>query len=90
MEYEDMTGEEEFKMSTPYSDRAAWAQILMGQLLCGESSLTGPPGLLEQMKNLLSSSTEQEMMSRLLTHSILDEKTKDGSGAAFTSPAIRS
>ena len=69
---------EELRMSTPYSDKEAWAQMLMGQLLQGTSRLQGPPGLLEEMQSLLSSTTVQEMTSRCLEGTTLIVKTKAG------------
>ena len=69
---------EELMMSTEYSDKEAWERMLMAQLLLGKSSLQGPPGLLEEMKNLLSSTTVQEMTSRLLEGTTLTGKTTAG------------
>jgi hypothetical protein len=69
---------EELEMSTEYTDTEAWAQMLMGQLLSGTSRLQGPPGLLEEMQSLLSSTTVQEMTSRCLEGTTLTAKTKVG------------
>lgn len=70
--------EEEAILSTPYSEREEWANILMWELVSGRSRFRGPPGLLAEMESLLSSTTVQEMTSLLLTHPIAIEKTKDG------------
>ena len=75
---DELKTEEEVRMSTPHSDRQAWRAILLGELQLGISRFQGPPGLLEEMENLLSSSTEQEITSMLLTHSIPIAKTKAG------------
>lgn len=77
LEMLQMNGEE-LMMSTDYSDKEAWAQMLMGQLLQGTSRLRGPPGLLEEMQSLLSASTVQEMTSRCLEGTTLIPKIKGG------------
>ena len=64
--HEDFSTEEEIRMSTPYSDVEAWKKILIGQLASGTTRFRGPPGLLEQMESLWSSSTEQERISLYL------------------------
>ena len=61
MEHEDMSTEEEVRMSTPYSDVKTWRRILISQLLSGESRFRGPPGLLDKLAARLSSTTGQEI-----------------------------
>jgi len=74
----DPLTEEEARLSTPYSDLETWARIIQGQLDSGTSRFRGPPGLLEAMENLLSSTTAQEMTSRLLEQTTLTGKIKGG------------
>lgn len=69
---------EELRMSTPYSDLEAWVYILAGERLSGRSRYRGPPGLLTQVENLLSATTESEMISMLLEQTIPIEKIKAG------------
>ena len=54
MTHEDMSTEEENRMSTPYSDATTWRRILIQQLRLGESRFRGPPGLLEKIVARLS------------------------------------
>lgn len=49
MEHEDMTHQDELKMSTPFSDVAAWQSIILYQFMSGKRILRGPPGLWEKM-----------------------------------------
>ena len=57
MTHEDMSTEEENRMSTPYSDVTTWRRILIQQLRLGESRFRGPLGLLEKIAARLSSTT---------------------------------
>ena len=61
--HEDMTSQDELKLSTPYSNVQLWAKIVLGQLLSGKSHLRGPPGLWELMESRLSSFTAREKTS---------------------------
>ena len=76
--------EEEAKMSTPYSDVETWTYILAGERMSGRSRYRGPPGLLTQVENLLSSTTAPEMISMLLERTIPIEKIKAGLDEAST------
>ena len=60
MTHEDMSTEEENRMSTPYSDVTTWRRILIQQLRLGESRFRGPPGLLEKIAARLSFTTRRE------------------------------
>lgn len=75
---------EELRLSTPYSDLEGWVYILAGERMSGRSRYQGPPGLLTQVENLLSSTTAPEMISMLLERTIPIEKIKAGLGAAST------
>lgn len=57
---------EEAQLSTPYSDREAWKRIIMWQLVAGESRCHGPPGLRDEMAQLLAATGIDEMRDRLL------------------------
>lgn len=57
---------EETQLSTPYSDRETWARVLMWQLVAGESRYRGPPGLRDEMAQLLAATGSDEMRDRLL------------------------
>ena len=60
MTHEDMSTEEENRMSTPYSDVTTWRRILIQQLRLRESRFRGPPGLLEKIAARLSSTTRRK------------------------------
>lgn len=60
MEHEDMTTDDEARISTPYSDRATWAKVLMHQQLADRGNLQGPPGLREKVVSMLAPLTERE------------------------------
>ncbi len=63
MEHEDMTHQDELKMSTPFSDVATWERIVLGQLLTGRSFLKGPPGMWEKFEPMVASMTQEEKTS---------------------------
>lgn len=63
MEHEDMTHQDELKMSTPFSDVAAWEKLIEYQLRSGRFVLRGPPGLWEKLAAQHASITGREMIS---------------------------
>lgn len=56
---------EEAQLSTPYSEREKWEHILMWDLLDGKARFQGPPGLREEMAQLLAATTTDEIKNRL-------------------------
>ena len=60
MAHEDMTHQDELKMSTPFSDVKAWERIILHQFKSGKRVLRGPPGLWERMAAQWSSTTGRE------------------------------
>lgn len=53
--------EDELKMSTPFSDVAAWEKIILHQFELGKQFLRGPPGLWETMALQWSSTTGRKI-----------------------------
>jgi len=49
--------DDEAKMSTPFSNVAAWERIILYQFTSGKRILRGPPGLWEKMAAQWSSTT---------------------------------
>ena len=87
MTHEDMTHQDELKMSTPFSDLQTWGRIVVGQLILGRCALRGPPGLWEKIESRLSFCTEQEKSSLYFNSDMRDAWVRAVFEGAPTPPA---